>query len=157
MPIYEYECQDCGLRFEKMKSMSRSDEPEACPDCKVPDAKKLVSVVNHTFAHTVVGGPRPQNTGVHSIDYNIDRTIGRDAEQRWKTIGERDKRKDEVIRDARKAGLGVTRDQLVRTEGNDYRVITEAERQTANEGRAKHNQVLKKVAEATKVSGPKKP
>lgn len=156
MPIYEYECQDCGLRFEKMKSMSRSDEPEACPDCKVPDAKKLVSAANHTFAHTVVGGPRPQNTGVHSIDYSIDQTIGRDAEQRWKTIDERDKRKDAVIRDARKAGLGVTRDQLVRTENNDYRVITEAERQAANDGRAKHNQVLKKVAEATKVSTPKK-
>lgn len=156
MPIYEFECQDCGLRFDKLKSMSKMDDPESCPECKVPDAKKLVSVVNHTFAHKVVGGPRPQNTGVHSIDYNADRTIGRDAEQRWKTIGERDKRKDEVIRDSRKAGFGVTRDQLVRTEGNDYRVITEAERVTTNEGRAKHNEVLKKVADATKVSGSKK-
>ena len=153
MPIYEYECQDCGLTFEKMKAMSRSDEPEACPECKTPDAKKLVSVVNHTFAHTVVGGPRPQNTGVHSIDYNADVTIGRDAEQRWKTIGARDKRKDEIIRDSRKAGLGVTRDQLVRTADNDYRVITEPERQAANEGRAKHNQILQKVAKATTGSG----
>ena len=156
MPIYEYECQDCGLRFDKLKPLSKVDDPESCPECKVPDAKKLLSVVNHSFAHKVVGGPRPQNTGVHSIDYNADRTIGRDAEQRWKTIGERDKRKDEVIRDARRSGLGVNREQLVRTEGNDYRVITEPERAAANEGRAKHNDLLKKVAQATQAPPPKK-
>lgn len=138
--------------------MSRSDEPEACPDCKVPNAKKLVTAANFTFAHTPVGGPRPQNTGVHSIDYNADRVIGRDAEARRKVIDERSRRKDEVMRDARKSGLGVTsRDQLVRTSENDYRVITEAERQAANQGRALHKQALDAVAATTNTSGPKRP
>lgn len=153
MPIYEFECGACGLQFEKLKSMSRSDEPQPCVDCGA-ETRKLVSVANHAFAHKVVGGPRPQNTGVHAIDYNVDQVIGRDAEQKWKVIGERDKRKTDVIREERKAGRLVSRDQLVRTADNDYRTITEPERIAANEGRAKHNQIRKQVAEATT---PKKP
>ncbi len=32
MPTYEYECQECGYRFEKFQNMS--DEPlESCPEC----------------------------------------------------------------------------------------------------------------------------
>ena len=32
MPIYEYECQDCGVRFERIQHMS--DDPVAvCPEC----------------------------------------------------------------------------------------------------------------------------
>ncbi|MGC9520899.1 MAG: FmdB family zinc ribbon protein [Anaerolineae bacterium] len=32
MPLYEYECQECGLRFERRQSFS--DEPvRTCPDC----------------------------------------------------------------------------------------------------------------------------
>jgi putative FmdB family regulatory protein len=152
MPIYEYECQTCGLQFEKLKSMSKCMDPEPCPECAAPEAKKLMSVVNHTFAHTVVGGPRPQNTGVHAIDYNVDRTIGRDAEQRWGVIEKRNNRKNVVIRDSRKSGLNVTnRDQLVRTTENDYRVITEQERLTVNAGREKHNQVMQKIAKAIKA------
>jgi putative FmdB family regulatory protein len=151
MPIYEYECQDCGLRFEKLKSMSRCDEPEACPSCKVPEAKKLVSVVNHTFVFPAsqMRGPAPPNTGT-SIDYNADKVIGRDAEERRKVVAERSRRKDEIIRDARKAGLGVTsREQLVRTPANDYRVITETERKAANEGRALHQKALDAIKATT--------
>jgi len=32
MPTYEYECNECGNKFEKFQNMS--DEPlEACPEC----------------------------------------------------------------------------------------------------------------------------
>jgi putative FmdB family regulatory protein len=32
MPLYEYQCQECGLRFERRQSFS--DEPvKICPDC----------------------------------------------------------------------------------------------------------------------------
>ena len=32
MPLYEYKCQDCGLRFERRQSFS--EEPVSiCPDC----------------------------------------------------------------------------------------------------------------------------
>lgn len=145
MPIYEYECSDCGLRFEKMRKMSESDSATSCPECHVEGARKLVSAVNHTFAHTPVGGPRPQNTGVHSIDYSADRVIGRDAEQRWKLIGDRSKHKDGVVHDARKAGHLVTRDHLTRTTDGGYRTITESERTTANQGREMFRQAQQAV------------
>jgi len=33
MPLYEYECQNCGVRFERRQHMS--DEPiKVCPECK---------------------------------------------------------------------------------------------------------------------------
>ncbi len=42
MPIYEYECQDCGHKTEVIQKMS--DEPLVeCPECKKPALKKLVS------------------------------------------------------------------------------------------------------------------
>ena len=35
MPLYEYECQECGLRFERRQSFS--DEPvKICPECEGP-------------------------------------------------------------------------------------------------------------------------
>ncbi|MCK4870130.1 MAG: zinc ribbon domain-containing protein [Gammaproteobacteria bacterium] len=42
MPIYEYECQKCGHRFEQLQKMS--DEPlTKCPQCGKSALKKLVS------------------------------------------------------------------------------------------------------------------
>jgi putative FmdB family regulatory protein len=41
MPIYEYRCQSCGHRFEKLVKMS-APTPE-CPECGADEAKKLVS------------------------------------------------------------------------------------------------------------------
>lgn len=35
MPLYEYQCQECGLRFERRQSFS--EEPvRTCPDCSGP-------------------------------------------------------------------------------------------------------------------------
>ena len=32
MPIYEYQCDECGVRFERMQSMS-SPSVAVCPEC----------------------------------------------------------------------------------------------------------------------------
>jgi putative FmdB family regulatory protein len=33
MPLYEYECKDCGVRFERMQSFN--DAPiKVCPECE---------------------------------------------------------------------------------------------------------------------------
>ncbi|HET9743685.1 MAG TPA: zinc ribbon domain-containing protein [Terriglobales bacterium] len=32
MPLYEFQCEQCGHRFEKIQSFSAPD-PEACPKC----------------------------------------------------------------------------------------------------------------------------
>ncbi len=52
MPIYEYECQACGHRFEEWQKMS--DEPiKVCPKCKKRKVDKLIS---HTSFQLKGGG-----------------------------------------------------------------------------------------------------
>ena len=45
MPIYEYVCPSCELKFEKMRPMSRSNEKADCPECK-QESERILS----TFA-----------------------------------------------------------------------------------------------------------
>jgi putative FmdB family regulatory protein len=33
MPIYEYQCATCAVRFDRMRPMSQADEPAQCPRC----------------------------------------------------------------------------------------------------------------------------
>jgi len=52
MPIYEYECQACGHRFEEWQKMS--DEPvKVCPRCK---KRKLEKLISHTSFQLKGGG-----------------------------------------------------------------------------------------------------
>ncbi|WP_446830533.1 FmdB family zinc ribbon protein [Candidatus Foliamicus sp.] len=42
MPIYEYECRDCGRRLDALRKIS--DPPLTdCPECGRPSLKKLLS------------------------------------------------------------------------------------------------------------------
>ena len=44
MPIYEYQCQECGEEFEKfVRSMTRQEEA-ICPKCGSAETKKAFSV-----------------------------------------------------------------------------------------------------------------
>jgi putative FmdB family regulatory protein len=42
MPIYEYECRQCGLQFECLMLPSSSTAP-ACPACKGQELERLLS------------------------------------------------------------------------------------------------------------------
>ena len=45
MPIYEYECRECGHVFDALQKMS--DVPLSdCPDCGKPELRKLLSAPN---------------------------------------------------------------------------------------------------------------
>lgn len=57
MPIYEYVCQACGVKFEKLvRSMSSSDSP-ACPKCGKTQTRR-------EFSPFAVGGtPAPSGGG----------------------------------------------------------------------------------------------
>lgn len=136
MPLYEFQCDSCGVRFEKLFRRIVDDPQVDCGECG-KRARKMMSACNHTFAHTPVGGPRPQNTGVHSIDYNADRVIGRDAARRWEEIEKTRSYKHSLVRDERKAGRAVNLEHVVRderVEGN-YRVMDQKEVGTVNERR----------------------
>ena len=47
MPIYEYECEECHLRFELRKSFNE-DGQDCCPQCR-SNARRLFSPVPIIF------------------------------------------------------------------------------------------------------------
>lgn len=152
MPIFEYECDECGLRAEDLfKSAEAAPEEIECESCGSP-MRKLMSAANHTFAHGSgqTRGPAPPNTGT-SDDWNFDKAIGRDAEKKWNAIEERRKHKGGIIRDERKQGRGVQMDHLVRTQdgAGEYRVIKESERKEVNRRRELSAAVAKAAAQQT--------
>jgi len=58
MPIYEYQCQDCGHQLEKLQKMS--DAPlKGCPSCKQASLRKKISAT----------GFRLKGTGWYETDF----------------------------------------------------------------------------------------
>ena len=151
MPIYEFLCYSCGLRFEKLYRAVSDDQEVPCKDCGDP-AHKQVTAAAFKFAHKQgVRGALPPNTGT-SDDFNFDKAIGRDAEQKWKAIEVRNSEKDSVIRDEFKRGNLISRNHLApKLDGSgEYRKISEAERVKANQGREAAFAVSQAVAKKAK-------
>ncbi|MFC1971749.1 zinc ribbon domain-containing protein [Chloroflexota bacterium] len=46
MPIYEYECMNCGEKFELLRRLNDEDNEIDCPKCSKLAAKRVLS----TFA-----------------------------------------------------------------------------------------------------------
>ena len=44
MPIYEYECEDCGKKVEILHKRFGQEESITCPDCGSNKMRKLVSL-----------------------------------------------------------------------------------------------------------------
>jgi putative FmdB family regulatory protein len=52
MPLYEYNCPDCGETFERLRRMQDADRELDCPKCGSGEVKRLLS----TFAPQMGGG-----------------------------------------------------------------------------------------------------
>jgi len=46
MPLYEYHCTYCNLRFEALRALGEGDTPMSCPRCDAQNTHRVVS----TFA-----------------------------------------------------------------------------------------------------------
>ncbi len=57
MPIYEFECEDCGERFEELVAASTGSVP--CPACGKERTRRLISAVSPP-------GRQPRGAGVRS-------------------------------------------------------------------------------------------
>ena len=44
MPLYEYNCADCGIKFEKLRAMSKADAPVACSNCGSNATARAISL-----------------------------------------------------------------------------------------------------------------
>lgn len=51
MPIYEYQCQECGHQFDKLQKISDESLIE-CPSCNEPGLKKLISAPSFKLSGT---------------------------------------------------------------------------------------------------------
>lgn len=151
MPLYEFTCQSCGLRFEKLYRRVSDDATTPCEACG-ETADRQVTAANFAFSHPdgQLNGAMPPNTGT-SDDWNFDKAIGRDAERRWGHMEDRRKKKAEVIRDEARQGRGITMDHLVKKPEGGYRVVEEPERKVINERR----EASSKIAKAAKEQGGK--
>ncbi len=63
MPIYEYHCQDCNSRFEKLVSLSRANEQPPCPNCTGGRTEKLLSTFASVRASGYDGGSAQSSGG----------------------------------------------------------------------------------------------
>ena len=55
MPIYEYRCQDCGTKFEKLVRNSADAPQTECPSC----GQKHLEQEYSTFAAPASGSAKP--------------------------------------------------------------------------------------------------
>ena len=69
MPLYEYSCSHCGLRFEELKNSKEESSTMPCKKCGGSALKQMSA-----FAPVVAGG-----TSVEPIDM----TVGRESNKRW--------------------------------------------------------------------------
>ena len=44
MPIYEYLCKECGVRFEVLRPIKDADSPVSCKSCQSNQTHRAVSV-----------------------------------------------------------------------------------------------------------------
>jgi len=44
MPLYEYYCTDCEIKFEALRRMSQADNPIACVRCKGINTSRAISL-----------------------------------------------------------------------------------------------------------------
>lgn len=120
MPAYKYECP-CGLRWSSLSTIK--DKAKPCPDCESLCQPQPPATVGSVFNQKVTGAG-PQNTGVHSLDTNIDRVIGQHAEQGWKVIEARTNTKKDLL----KQNANLERSDLSRNLDGSYRVMAPDER-----------------------------
>ncbi len=149
MPIYEYQCDECGLRFDRLRKMSESDASQDCLDCGKP-TRKLVTAANHAFVHPAsqTRGMAPPSTGT-SDDWNYDKAIGRDAAQKWGLIKDRVDHKKQVIAET----PGASGYDLTRKQDGTYRVMRPEERAASEAGRAIGAEVQKVIQAEKKRDG----
>lgn len=83
MPIYEFLCPKCGLKFERYYSKVSDNQKEVCPNCET-SSEKVISAPSFK-----IGEPT-------SIPKDIDLKVGKDAEKRWMAYEDRNKQKENI-------------------------------------------------------------
>jgi putative FmdB family regulatory protein len=72
MPIYEYVCSDCEVKFELLRPLSQSGEVASCPQCH-QSAEKILSIFacfsrDESGLSSMIGGNSCASCGADSCD-----------------------------------------------------------------------------------------
>lgn len=132
MPVYTYQCEHCGLRFDK-KSKIDQRRFTKCMGC----AEKAQQIVPEGFSFsfnnelTHAAAPVPQNTGVASVDFDYDKIIKEESDQGWGVI---ERRVDDKRRLLRGFPGKNGHDVAVAPDGG-YRIMSRPERVGVNKQR----------------------
>ena len=59
MPMYDYVCNSCGYKFDKLVSFTASDKDIECPQCCKKNSKKQLCAPNISNG---IGNKKSQNT-----------------------------------------------------------------------------------------------
>lgn len=139
MPLFKYQCEECGLRFSRLVS-SKNKDSQSCVDCQSPVELLLPDNVNGSFNLSATG-PVPQNTGVSDFDANVDRVIGKSSEQGWDHQNNRYRRKLDVLsRNPGKDG----QDIAINPDGS-YRVLAEEEKAASSKAHGINNEAMRRI------------
>lgn len=142
MPVYEYQCYECGLFFEKNVPRRSREKGVLCPSCGNSVKQSPPSSISYSFGLKPTGA-EPQNTGVSKFDYNADRIIATDAAHRWETVHHREAHKRAVL----EANPGTEKWELSRTLDGDYRVMAERETAAALQARSINTRAMSRLRE----------
>ena len=94
MPLYDYQCQACGVYHEVYALMNdRKDEIE-CPRCK------------GVAEQVIIGAPGILTSNMSNKTQDV--AIGTDADKRWQRIFDRKAERDKVRKESGKKGIRAT-------------------------------------------------
>jgi putative FmdB family regulatory protein len=137
VPLYEFLCSSCGLKFDGRAPLKDSSKAKPCPACQTEAAPLVPSSVQGHFTKSVTG-PNPQNTGIHDLDTHIDRVIGQSAKQGWDVAESRTRDKKEVLTQHPE----VDGHSLSKNLDGSYRVMTPEERAVHDRSQAIHGAAM---------------
>ena len=55
MPLYQYECENCGARFEALRSIADRDNQAKCPECGHESTNRICAVPIAPFGFGLMG------------------------------------------------------------------------------------------------------
>jgi len=58
MPIYEYQCTQCGEKFEEVQSISEDSSKLVCPKCGSQNPRRLFSTFHSRISSASINYPR---------------------------------------------------------------------------------------------------
>ena len=87
MPIYEFKCSKCYLKFERSLKVTES-ENVICPTCSI----KVDKLPPKNVSSSVKEGTK--------IPADIDKIVGKDAEEKWMDYKEKDTIKEKIRKES---------------------------------------------------------